>query len=63
MFLETLEAADLRKYIVYGLGVFVTIAAVWLAATDGSGGGACSWLQGCHIFSCQNGSRVGSMEQ
>lgn len=39
MFFKTLEAADLRKYIVYGLGVFVTIAAVWLAATDGSGGG------------------------
>lgn len=58
MFLKPLEAADLRKYIVYGLGVFVTIAAVWLAATDGSGGGACS-----HMFSCQNGSRVGSREQ
>lgn len=26
-----------RKYIVYGLGVFATIAAVWLAATDGGG--------------------------
>lgn len=44
MFLKPLEAADLRKYIVYGLGVFVTIAAVWLAATDGSGGG--------HVVTC-----------
>ena len=32
-------SAELRKYIVYGLAVFATLAAVWLAATDGQGGG------------------------
>lgn len=35
-----------RKYLVYGLGVFVTIAAVWLAATDGGGGGDDGYLWG-----------------
>ena len=32
-------AQPIRKYIVYGIGIFVTIAAVYLAATDGQGGG------------------------
>ena len=35
-----------RKYLVYGLGVFATIAAVWLAATDGGGGGDDGYLWG-----------------
>ncbi|CAK8994253.1 Cathepsin B-like CP3 (Cathepsin B-like protease B3) [Durusdinium trenchii] len=30
---------EFKKYIVYGIGIFVTIAAVYLAATDGQGGG------------------------